>query len=530
MRFNDFDFKNPDYNQIFKKRIAMLKWIRANPDKIHAIKLFYRDNPVDFINDWGCTFDPRNPEKRLSSFVPFILMPKQEEWILWFIDHWKNGKNGITEKSRTVGMSWLALATTCTLCLFNPGLVFGFGSRKQEYVDLSGDLKALFPKARLFLKNIPREFLDGFDITKHAPFMRILFPNGSQIVGESGDGIGRGGRASAYIVDEAAFLERPQLIDASLSETTNCRIDVSTPNGMANPFAEKRFAGKIDIFTYHWIDDLRRDQEWYNRKCAELSPTIIAQELDISYTSSVDNLIIPDLWIRAAIDAHIKLGIEPTGVRLGALDVADQGKDKNAYCGRHGIVINFIAEWTGKGSDLGYTAQKTVQYYDQLQHERFIYDADGLGVGINGYIRMANEIRPQHLNIKIEQFRGSGSVDKPDNREFGDRFNKDYFANAKAQSWWRLRQRFEKTYNAITKGDSYSADDLISISSKVDNLNQLIVELSYPVYLLNNAGKILIDKTPDGVKSPNCADAVMMCFNNTNRGFNINFGGLYGRY
>jgi hypothetical protein len=100
-------------------------------------------------------------------------------------------------------------------------MVIGVGSRKEEYVDKIGAPKALFEKARFFLSHLPAEFLGGWNRDQHAPHMRILFPGtGSALTGESGDGIGRGDRASLYFVDEAAFLERAELVDASLSQTT----------------------------------------------------------------------------------------------------------------------------------------------------------------------------------------------------------------------------------------------------------------------------------------------------------------------
>jgi hypothetical protein len=92
------------------------------------------------------------------------------------------------------------------------------------------------------------------------------------------------------------------------------------------------------------------------------------------------------------------------------------------------------------------------------------------------------------------------------------RKNKDFFYNLKAQAWWALRLRFEKTHNLITKGINCDTDDIISISSKLPNYLRLISELSQPTYSINDAGKILIDKKPDGAQSPNLADAVMMCF------------------
>lgn len=38
------------------------------------------------------------------------------------------------------------------------------------------------------------------------------------------------------------------------------------------------------------------------------------------------------------------------------------------------------------------------------------------------------------------------------------------------------------------------------------------MELSQPTYHQNVAGKIVVDKAPDGAMSPNLADAVMMRF------------------
>jgi len=133
---------------------------------------------------------------------------------------------------------------------------------------------------------------------------------------------------------------------------------VSTPHGMANPFAEKRHSGMVKVFTFHWRDDPRKDDEWYAKQCNELDAITIAQEIDINYQASVEGVLIPSEWAQAAIGAHRKLGIEPTGKRSGSLDVADEGKDKNAFVSAHGIVIESIRIWSGKGSDIyGYSGK-----------------------------------------------------------------------------------------------------------------------------------------------------------------------------
>jgi hypothetical protein len=514
------DFKNPDYAFVFEYRMRKLEQLRKDPKLLRDLKVFYKHNPAQFIIDWGVTYDPRKVEKGQPSFLPFLLFELQEEWVHWFVARWKNQEPGLSDKSREMGLSWLTIATACTLCLFHEGMTIGFGSRKEEYVDKRGDPKSLLYKARYFLSNLPKEFRGSFDVNRHAPYKRIEFPDTNSIItGESGDGIGRGDRASIYVVDESAWLPRPELVEASLSETTNCRIDISTPWGMNNPFARKRHGGKISVFSLHWKDDPRKDQAWYDKKCRDIDdPVVIAQELDLDYSASVEGIVIPSAWVRAAIDAHIHLGITPTGrKRLGG-DIADEGADKNAAAGNHGILIDYLEQWSGKGGDIYSTVEKIFGICDDYGYLEVIYDADGLGAGVRGDARVINAKRTR--KIKFEPFRGSGAVIDPKGDPFKNsqelkgvdrgRTNEDYFANYKAQSWWALRRKFQLTYRAVVEKLIVNPDDIISLSSKLLNLNQLVLELSQPTYSQNNVGKILIDKIPDGGRSPNLADAVMI--------------------
>jgi hypothetical protein len=75
-----------------------------------------------------------------------------------------------------------------------------------------------------------------------------------------------------------------------------------------------------------------------------------------------------------------------------------------------------------------------------------------------------------------------------------------------------MRLRFQSAYRAVVEGMPYSADALISIDPALPELNQLCVELSQPTYTLTAAGKVIIDKVPDGAASPNLADACCICF------------------
>ena len=510
----DFDWKNPDYLPIYIQRKRLIKKLRDKEVHRGNLKEFYKTHPVEFISTFGMTFDPRNVEVGLPATMPFIMFPKQDEFILWLYERWQSRGDGLAEKSRDMGISWLCVAFAVWMWVFYPGSVIGFGSRKESYVDDSSDPKSLFWKIRFFIAKLPREFRpDGYSEKTHAPFMKISNPeNGAMIVGEAGDNIGRGNRTSIYFKDESAFYERPDKIDAALSQTSNCKIDVSTPNGIGNPFYRKRHGGKIPIFTFNWRDDPRKGDDWYAKQVNDMDAVHVAQEIDINYSASVEGVLIPNIWVMAAVDAHKKLNIEPSGIHSGSLDVADEGRDANAFCGAHGILIEFLEEWSGTGGDIFGTVSKAFHICDLKEYKTFKYDADGLGAGVRGDARIINGNRSTDAQIEVIAYRGSEGVLHPDRDDVKGRKNIDFFANRKSQSWWALRTRFQNTYRAVIEGKPYSPDSIISISGNLPCRMKLMAELSQPTYAINQVGKILIEKTPEGTKSPNLADAVCIQF------------------
>ena len=110
-----FDFLAPNYSLILAERQRRLLLLRTDPKLLAASKKHYKENPADFINDWGMTFDPRNIEKDLPALVPFVLFPRQVETIEWFHTMWKGGNRGLVEKTRDFGLSWLSIAYGCTM-------------------------------------------------------------------------------------------------------------------------------------------------------------------------------------------------------------------------------------------------------------------------------------------------------------------------------------------------------------------------------------------------------------------------------
>lgn len=230
--------------------------------------------------------------------------------------------------------------------------------------------------------------------------------------------------------------------------------------------------------------------------------------------SSSENAIIKSKWVHAAIDAHKKLGIMPSGIRRGAYDVADGGEDLNAFCIRHGQLVERVEKWSGKGSDLGYSVDRAFNLCADADLKEFLYDADGVGAGVMGIARVKNEERKRNrlLPIKVTIFRGSAEVVKPQSEMFAGRKNIDYFANYKAQAWFNLRRLFENTYNAVVNNVDTKTDDMIFLDGTMENLNELVAELSQPTYDMTASGKMLVEKKPNNARSPNLADSVMMCY------------------
>ena len=413
----------------------------------------------------------------------------------------------------------------CALALYHRDFVAGVGSRKEMLVDAVGNPNTLFHKARTFLKYLPEELRGGWRETDKSvnSHMKIEIPHtGSVIVGEAGDNIGRGGRASIYLVDEKAHNRNQAAIDMSLSQTTRCHIDLSSVAGRNNKFAEKRFSGRVPVFTFHWRDDPRKDDAWYQREKARLPEVIVAQEIDIDYNASQENILIPAQWVQAAIDAHLVIGAAADSTRVAGMDVADEGADKNAWAGRHGVMLTHLEEWAGSGSDIFASTERAAMLCDNNSIATMRYDGDGLGAGVRGDMRIINERPNRKFKMEIEavEHRGSGSVVNPDafvvapdHRHCNNgRTNEDFFSNYKAQSWWALRQRFENTWQWVVKGIPCDPADCIVLPRRLPLLEQLIQELSQPTYAINAEGKIKVNKKPDGTKSPNVADAVVIAY------------------
>ncbi len=496
-----FNFRKPKrYVKIiwnFKRNFKQALSIDSR--MLRYAEIYYKKYPVEFIEHWIITYDP----KRGLGITPFILFKKQEEFIDWVTERLEKKESGLVEKTREVGMSWLAIAWSIWAWIFRNNTKIGFGSRKASLVDTQGDLDSIFEKMRLVLRYIPSELLPlNFSVKKHTPEMRIINPeNQNSITGEGSDNIGRGGRNTIYFKDESAFYERADKIEAALSENTDVQIDISTPNGVGNPFHKKRFGGNISVFTFRWTDDPRKNEKWYQDRLKKLGSHIVAQEIDINYEASLSNVVIPNLWVMCAVE--LELTIRNDQPKIGGFDVAGGGVDKNAYPLRHDSTIIKIIQW--HDSDSVSATHEVVRLGTEDNIETLYLDPIGVGDGAVGTLRQ---------NPPPFDWHGVDSRNRPSDDFFEEeeKLCSEKFINKRAELWWKLRRRFEKTYEYVKKGVQHPHSELISIP----NDPQLISELSSPLFFYRDNGKLKIESKEDmrkrNIASPNMADAVVMCF------------------
>ena len=528
-----------DYVAVWAWRQRQVLRMRERPELIMGAIEYYRTHPVEFINHWCDTYDPRNVGSDVPAKLPFVMFPKQEELVTFLWACMRSEESGLVEKTRDMGATWVCCAFSVWLWLFWPGASVGWGSRKEPLVDKIGDPDSIFEKMRMLINGLPRMFLPvGLNPKAHMTFMKLVNPaNGATVTGEVGDNIGRGGRKLIYFKDESAHYERPEKIEASLGDNTRVQIDISSVNGLGNVFHRRREAGvdwcgriednRTQVFVMDWQDHPAKDQDWYDQRKAKAEADgllhIFAQEVDRDYSASVEGLLIKREWVQAAVDAHIKLGLSETGMWGAALDVADTGGDTNALVKRQGIILRGMDEWGAR--DPAVTARRAIASVTKLGRIELQYDCIGVGVSVKSEVNNLKDAGSMPPGVKMVPWDAGAGVLNPDKRVIpGDSespLNKDFYTNLKAQGWWELRNRLYRTWRAVTEGAVYDVDTLISLDSRMPKLRQLEKELCQVTAGRGARLKLLIDKTPEGTVSPNLGDATMMVYWPLKSGYDI---------
>lgn len=469
-------------------------------------------NPIHFINRWVWAYNPWNADGALPTKVPFVLRPRQREMVEWLERLSSDQENGLIEKSRREGASYLCLAFGLHHWLFREGFSMTVGSRKFELVEKKGDLDALIPKVRYMLYRLP-DWMRPKDFTpdEHDNEARLLNPEkGSSITGEAGENMGRGGRSSLYLIDEWAHVKRQEMVNAAVSDNAKVHVKLSTPSGSGDKMQEEKRSGRYSVFQLHWQDNPIKNYKagikseggvetiypWYERQKDQKDPVTVAQEIDIDYGAAAENVIIPSEVVRPAVEADLPRG----AVRTAGLDVASSG-DKSILAVRAGPVVLAVKSVGGKRV---HQVDLVREICNEAGVSSLYYDRMGVGAQITATLKQEED------NLPFEVV-GVTNSDRPTNRKFRDRPEvpaDERFKNYAAELWWALRLRFVATKERKEDVEQHSTSDCIAIPEVTD----LISQVSQPTYTLTGSGKIKVDKFGQGSSSPDYAEALMYAF------------------
>jgi len=384
---------------------------------------------------------------------------------------------------------------------------------------------------------VDRIGLEGWDIQEN----KIVAPNGAQTAY-------KGAARNPDSIQSAQGYKYSWFEEAHRASQTS--LDKLLPTILRNPGAECWFSANpqssADAFSKRFInpylseleangfyeDDLHlivvvnwRDNPWWNDEqealrswdYANLSRAKYDWIWEGKFNDQVEDSTIKAEWFDAAVDAHEKLNITPTGAVVASHDPADEGNDSKAYAIRKGILFTDVGEIDAPDGNesCDIATAKAIDANADL----FVWDADGMGALLRRQIGESFE----GIKCELRAYRGShevedkkamydglgslGNSDKP-------KTNGDTFYNKRAQYGIKLAQRFYNTYQAVN-GKYTDPDTLISISSDIKLLGKLRSEVCRVPTKPNGAGKIQLMSKVDmkkkyGIDSPGMYDCLVM--------------------
>lgn len=397
-----------DLTENTKRRLKLTYLCAKMPELRAAQIVLCRSDIIYWVNIWAATYDPR----KTPSTIPFITYPYEDKLLLDLVDSILTQKDILIEKSRDMGVTWcVVLAFTWFWCFKGEGYDFLVGSRKEQYIDQIGNMDTIMEKVRFLIRNMPNWMRPkGFDFKSHSNYLKIVNPETkATITGEAtNNNFSRSGRRRAIFFDEFAFWECDEAAWRASSDSTNCRIVVSTPYGFGNQFAKLRWLDPpcMKIETLHWKLHPEKDRAWYENECRRRGndPVAIAQELDINYEGSADGLLFEIADMKRAIHNQ---PIASTERIVVVCDPAGQGEDEAVfYVSNNGAIIErkFIA--TSTDPQLAAEAMLLINKWKAQ-----VFEADSIGNSVCDIVTQL--LGKNERGVKVIKFKSSEKAKDP---------------------------------------------------------------------------------------------------------------------
>jgi phage terminase large subunit len=412
----------------------------------------------------------------------------------------------------------------------------------------------------LLKDEIPRLGFEGFQVQDR----KILY-NGKNVFSFAGiarnhDSIKSAHGFKRFAVEESQFISEESLraltptarkkpkkgLPSEMEEVMDKSLDnvsllfIANPGSSEDPFS-KRF---ITPFQQHlerdgfYEDDLHLivelnflDNPWFAQSGLEKErawdeehlPAALYEHIWLgNFNDSVENALVMAEWFDACIDAHLKIGFKPLGLRMAAHDPSDLGGDAKGMATRHGSVVTGL--WLMPSGDVNEGGDWAANLALGNGVDTFTWDCDGMGVALNRQFATAFHGK----QIAVSMFKGSEIPDTPEalfnpsslTSISNQKTWKEVCRNKRAQYYLKLRERIYNTYRMVKYGDHSDVENLISFDSSLEYLKQLRSELCRMPIKPNNNGLFELYTKPDmrskfGLASPNLADSVMMLMRTT---------------
>lgn len=218
--------------------------------------------------------------------------------------------------------------------------------------------------------------------------------------------------------------------------------------------------------TPEWVDDAAK--RWGTD-----SPLYQSKVLG-EFPETSENTLIPAALITAAQNRELP----PEGPRTLGVDVARFGTDKTVLGLREGPRFRIVKTLASSP-----TTATTGQVINAMRdHRAQSAQVDGVGVG-GGVVDQLHE-----MNIPVEDMQAGGAP-----------MDRERFANARAEWFWALRERFEQGDIDLDPHDDELASQLGSIRFEYTSRGQIKIESKE-------------DMAKRGMPSPDLADTLMLAF------------------
>jgi hypothetical protein len=541
-----------EINKSVARRLEHLLAVEMSGEKGIELELaICAEDKIYWMNNYGWTYDPRNPldTPPLPATLPFDLCERQIELYQWFDYILSQRQDGCVKKSRGVGFTWSAGSYAWHRWRFVPGFKTTFGSRKSTEVDQIGNPDTIFEKIRMLYRKFPKWMLPkGFNPDLHDKQNLLINPeNGNAIRGEGGEEMGRGGRSSLYILDEAAYIEHADRVEAATSANCDVRVWGSTLNARNdnNYFQRKYNATSPDkIFRFHYSELPINTPSRMARKKEDTTADVWASDYEIDDSYTVEDICIAAAWVKSAqrikslLDAHYhELWASGRGSEAAPYKMQPRidgtaggdvggGKAQSVVIARFGPIITLPKAWTDPDTTdtalkmLDYCADTKLpmrddRYEPKIRYLR--YDSVAIGQGVASTLK-----RNPRFGLIVNGVNTGNPAS--DTRWPDGEFAHEKFQNTKAEGWWAARERFKKTHAMVLWLENpeqpgaakYPVDELASLPDdpRDPHLQRLVSQLSQVKWFRRENGKIIIESkealSKRGIPSPDYADAYVL--------------------